>query len=128
MRRTRGRGSGGCGTRGEVDPGWRQVLVDQDALAGGELLEGVERGEVVDVFVAGLAPVAVGVCLAPGLGAGAAEQFGPVAQRLEVADAGQEQAQLGVGDGGAGDLAAAVEVLDLGEVVVDEQQLDAVAA
>ena len=81
------------------------------------------------MLVARAAAVAVGaVGLAMGLGAGAAEQLGPVAQGVEVADARQQDPHLGVGEDGAGDLAAAVEVLDLGEVVVDEQQLDAVAA
>jgi hypothetical protein len=95
----------------KVDPGGRQVLVDEDRLSAWQLLEHVQRGEVVDVLVAGLAAVAGGEGLAVGLGAGAAEELGPVAQGLEVADAGQEQSHLGVGDDGAGDLAADVQLV-----------------
>jgi hypothetical protein len=121
-----GGGSAGRCTRGAA--GW-EVLVEQDRFAVGELLEEMQWGEVVVVFAAGAAAFAVVPGGDPvGLGAGLAHEVRPVAQGFQVGDPGQEHAHLGVGHHGAGDFAAAVEVLDLGEVVVDEQQLDAVAA
>ena len=63
----------------EPDPGRWQVLVDEDGLPVGQLLEHVEGGEVGVVLVARPAAVAVGAGgLAEGLGAGAAEEVRPV--------------------------------------------------
>ena len=59
---------------------------------------------------------------------GLPEQLAEVAKRLDVTHSWEQDPHLRVGEDGAGDVAAAEEVLDLRDVVVGQQQLHAVAA
>ena len=59
---------------------------------------------------------------------GLTDEVGEVAKRLEIAHSRQQHPHLGVRHDGAGDVASAVHVLDLREVVIGEQELDTVRA